>query len=44
MQSINESFIKEVNNLKKKKSIKAKWENDDLREYLKNKDEEICRL
>jgi hypothetical protein len=44
MQSLNESLIKEVKNLKQEKSSKAKWENDDSREELKNKDEEICRL
>jgi hypothetical protein len=44
MQSLNESFIKEVKNLKQEKSSKAKWENDDSREDLKKKDEEIRRL
>jgi hypothetical protein len=44
IQSRNESLIKEVKNLKKEKSSKAKWENDDSREDLKKKDEEICRL
>jgi hypothetical protein len=44
MQSLNESLIKEVKNLKQEKSSKAKWENDDSREELKKKDEEICRL
>ena len=31
-------------NLNKEKISKAKWENDDSREYFKKKDEEICRL
>jgi hypothetical protein len=44
MQSLNESLIKEVKNIKQEKSSKAKWEKDDSREYLKNKYEEICRL
>jgi hypothetical protein len=44
MQSLNESLIKEVKNLKQEKSSKTKWENDDSREDLKKKDEEICRL
>ena len=44
MQSLNESLIKEANNLKKEKSSKAKWEKDDSMEDLKKKDEEICRL
>jgi chromosome segregation ATPase len=44
MQSLNESLIKEVKNLKQEKSSKGKWENDDSREELKKKDEEIKRL
>jgi hypothetical protein len=44
MQSINGSLIEEVKNLKQENSIKAKWENDDSREELKSKDEEIYRL
>jgi hypothetical protein len=44
MQSLNESLIKEVKNLKQEKSSKAKWEKDDSREELKKKDEEVCRL
>ena len=44
MQSLNESLIKEVKNLKQEKTSKAKWENVDSREYLKNKDKEICIL
>ena len=43
-QSLNESLIKEVKNLKKVKNSKSKWENDESREDLKNKDEEIRRL
>ena len=42
--SLNESLIEEVKNLKEENSIKAKWENDDSREELKSKDEEIYRL
>ena len=44
MKSLNESLIMEVKNLKQEKSSKAKWENDDSREELKKKDEEIKRL
>jgi hypothetical protein len=44
LQSLNESLIKEIKNLKQEKSSKSKWENDDSREELKNKEEEICRL
>jgi hypothetical protein len=34
MQSLNETLIKEVKNLKKEKSSKEKWENNDSREDL----------
>jgi arginine/glutamate-rich protein 1 len=44
MQSLNESLIKEVKNLKQEKSSKGKLENDESREELKKKDEEIKRL
>jgi hypothetical protein len=44
MKSFNESLIKEVKNLKKERSGKAKWENDDSREDLEKRDEGICRL
>jgi F0F1-type ATP synthase epsilon subunit len=44
MQSINESLIKEIKNLKQENNSKSKWENDESREYLKKKDEDICRL
>jgi hypothetical protein len=44
MQSLNESLIKEVNNIKLENSSKAKWKKDNSREELKKKDEEICRL
>jgi hypothetical protein len=44
MRSLNESLIKEVNNLKQENNSKSKWENDESREDLKKKDEEISRL
>jgi hypothetical protein len=44
MQSLNESLIKEVKNLKQENNSKSKWEKDESREDLKKKDEEICRL
>jgi hypothetical protein len=44
MQSLNETLIKEVKNLKQENSSKKKWENDDSRGILKNKYEEICQL
>jgi hypothetical protein len=37
MQSINESLITEVKNLKQEKTSKGKWEIDESREDLKNK-------
>ena len=44
MHSLNESLIKEVKNLKQEKNSKSKWEKNESREDLKNKDEEICIL
>jgi hypothetical protein len=44
MQSLNESLIEEVKNLKQEKSRKEKWEKDESTKYFKNKDEEISRL
>jgi hypothetical protein len=44
IQSLYESLIKKVKNLKQEKSRKEKWEKDDSREYLKKKEEDICRL
>jgi hypothetical protein len=44
IQSLNESLIKEVNNIKLENSSKAKLKNDNSREELKKKYEEICRL
>jgi hypothetical protein len=38
------ALINEVKNLKQEKNSKAKWENDDSREELKNKYEEIKKL
>ena len=35
MQSLNESLIKEVKNLKKENTSKGKWEKDDSRENMK---------
>jgi hypothetical protein len=44
MQSLNESLIKEVKNLKQENSSKGKLEKDESREELKKKDEEIKML
>jgi hypothetical protein len=41
---INEALIKEVHKLKQENISKGKWENDESREELKKKDEEIKRL
>jgi len=44
MQSLNDSLFKDVKNLKQEKNSKSKWENDESREDLKKKYEEICIL
>jgi hypothetical protein len=44
MRSIIQALIKEVRKLKQEKISKGKKENDDSREELKNKDEEIKML
>ena len=44
MQSLNESLIKEVNNLKQENISKGKIEKNESREDFKNKYEEICIL
>jgi hypothetical protein len=44
MQSLNESLIKEVKNIKKENISDGKLEKNESREELKNKYEEICRL
>jgi chromosome segregation ATPase len=44
MQSLNESLIKEVKNLKQENNSKGKLENYESKEELKKKDEEIKRL
>jgi len=42
--SVDQALMKEVQKLKQERSRKTKWENDESREELKKKDEEIKML
>jgi hypothetical protein len=44
IHDLNESLVKEVQKIKQGKTSKGKWENNDSREDLKKKDEDVFRL